>query len=133
MAERSVRRREEETRTPVAIVPSRRVVDERQIGELRSGLQRVRSEIAALAEYSRGIRVPASGRNAREIDSECQRMEQAVQRMRLSSVPILGERYRNELDAITVTITSARRAGNEGRIGEATDKLQRAGAQISSV
>ncbi|MFN7991075.1 MAG: hypothetical protein U0R44_02850 [Candidatus Micrarchaeia archaeon] len=124
---------EAEETGPITIVPTRRVVDARQAARLREELPRVLSEVDSLVAYARSLRVPASGRTSADITSEAGRLESALDRMALSSVPVLGERYSDELQIIRRTIGSAKTAGREGRIGDAVTLLQRANAQISGI
>ncbi len=127
------REREAQEQAPVAVVPTRRVADERQAAELRSRHQSVVGEINALVRYSREIRVPPTGRTLADIEAECDRFAQALQRMNLTDVPILGSRYRDEVRLVSDTVDAARRDARAGNIGSAVNRLGAARDQLGKV
>src|SRR4030095_3488599 len=130
------RRREEdrtsEQQVPIIIVPVRRV-DPRHEAELRTGLSRVQSEVHNFQAYVRAIRVPPTERTAQALEGGRQRLEQTLDRLQLSSIPVLGERDADEIALVRGTITSARRAISEGRIGSAVELLQQGIEQLSAL
>src|SRR5512135_365376 len=136
MAERRIeeRRREfnegEEARTPITIIPTTRALEDRQVTQLREGLSRAVREIAGLQEYFRGIRIPPTERTAQDLSAEADRVDQALARMAIITNPVLGERYRDEIELIGRNVADARTAAREGRIGQAVELLDKVNAQI---
>jgi hypothetical protein len=130
---RAMERREEEAQAPITIVPTRRALEDRQVTELRNGLQRVRSEIAGFQAFVRSMRVPAAGRTAAGISAECDRLDTTLSRLSLASIPVLGERYSDEIALIRRTVADARRAGGAGRLGEAAGLLNQSELQLSAL
>ncbi len=122
---------EQREQAPITIVPSRRLADERQAAELRTGLERVRGEIRSLQEYAAQVRVPATGRTAADLEAECDRLGRALERMALSSVPVLGRRYRDEIEMIRERVDAARAEARAGNIGNAAALLGNAREMIS--
>lgn len=125
MAERQRARRQEETRVPV-IIPVRRDVEDRQISQIRGGLERVVVEIRDLQRYAESITVPPTGKTASGIEADAQRLERTISRMRLSSIPVLGERFSDETALVQSRIRSARSEAQAGRLGSATSEIERA-------
>ncbi len=132
MAERRRVRRQEETRVPI-IVPVRRDTEDRQIAQIRTGLERVVGEIRSLQEYSQSITVPPTGRTASGIEADAQRLERTISRMRLSSIPVLGERFSDEISAIQADIGNARTEAQAGRVGAATREIEKARLRLVNI
>jgi len=132
MAERQRRRPErvEESQLPISIVPIRTVVSPRQEQELRDGLERVQVQIRELLVYAEEMRVSPDARTSEGVRSDADRLRRTVERMNLTSVPILGERYANELEMINEVIGRAVTEADEGRLGNAVRSLAEAREKI---
>ena len=78
---------------PITIVPTRTMVGEKEKEELQKGLQRVRGSITDLKGYSQRMKVRPQRRTVKDVQEEAKKLRETVQLMRLSSIPILGERY----------------------------------------
>ncbi|MCI0504246.1 hypothetical protein L0Y65_06080 [Candidatus Micrarchaeota archaeon] len=124
---------EQREQAPIAIVPTRRPVEESQAVALRSRQQSVEAEISSLVSYSRGIRVPATGRTLADIETECTRFTQTLERLQLSDVPILGNRYRDEIQLVRDSVERARSEAQAGNLGSAITLLGQAREQLSAV
>src|SRR5512143_2569395 len=130
--ERREQRAEEDARTPIAIVPSRKAVDERQEAVLRRELARVIAERDDLMRYAGSMRIPPTGRTLADLEAECDRMDRTLQRMSLPSIPVLGERYRDELQLFSGQVAEARREARAGHLGAAATMLGRTREQLSA-
>lgn len=118
---------------PIIIVPVRRVIEERQIAELQTGLQSVRREIGDLQRYAEGITTPRSERTAAEVEAEARRILQTLRTLETMSVPVLSERYLDEIRLIRDTVEEARRAGRSGELGRSVQLLEDARGQIGRI
>ncbi len=132
MAERQRRRPEtrEESHLPISIVPIRTVVSPGQEQELREGLTRVQAQISELLEYAGEIRVSPGARTSEGVQRDADMLRRTVTRMHLTSVPILGQRYTNELEMIEAVIERSVTEANEGRLGNAVRSLAEARDKI---
>ncbi|MBU1682120.1 hypothetical protein KKE38_04850 [Candidatus Micrarchaeota archaeon] len=132
MAERQRRRPEtrEESHLPISIVPIRTVVSPGQEQELRAGLARVQSQISELLEYAGEMRVSPGARTSEGVQRDADMLRRTVRRMNLTSVPILGDRYTNELEMIETVIARSVTEANEGRLGNAVRSLAEARDKI---
>ncbi|MFN7991073.1 MAG: hypothetical protein U0R44_02840 [Candidatus Micrarchaeia archaeon] len=125
--------RQAEERAPITIVPTRRALEDRQVTELRAGLARAQQEIVNLNEYFRNIRIPPTARTVQDVTAEADRIDQALARMSLTSNPVLGERYRDELELFTRKVTEARAAIRDGRLARAIEILDQVNLQVGVI
>jgi len=132
MAERQRRRPErvEESQLPISIVPIRTVVSPGQEHEIRERLERVQSQIRELLVYAEEMRVSPGARTSEGVRSDADMLRRTLTRMDLTSVPILGERYTNELEMINEVIERAVTEADEGRLGNAVRSLAEAREKI---
>ncbi len=130
MQERTEAREGQETRAPITIIPTRRALGDQQIAQLQHGLQTVQAEIQSLQTYFNGITIPPAERSVQAVLAGFDLSDAALTRMGLTSYPVLGERYRNEIDTIRENIRLGREAARAGRIVQAVEILDRVNAQI---
>ena len=131
-AERRKEPEQEEALIPIRIVPTRVVLSEDQIKALRAGLLRVNLEITSLKTYSESLEVREGRTPAKEvIYAECDRTKQTAIRMSLTSIPVLGVRYQDEVDLILRGVDEARRLADEGKLGQAVIAIDRAKRRLT--
>lgn len=115
----------------VAVTPTK--IGEKAVLELQESLNNVVKEIAGLRKYSLGVCVPKKARVLEDLHAQADRMDAALKRMRLSEIPLVGERYRNETEMIMGNIAEARKLLAAGNLGSGDALLTQANAQISGM
>lgn len=120
-------------RLPITIVPTRKMVNEKEQDELNKGLQRVTGSITELQSYSERLKVRPQKRTATDVHEEAKKLRETVELMKLSSLPIIGERYGNEVELIDAVLKKAEAEAKKGNIVEANRLIQEAKAKIVTI
>ncbi|MBU0532448.1 hypothetical protein KKB44_03060 [Candidatus Micrarchaeota archaeon] len=126
---------EEITRLPIAIIPTRIEAMDEQRRELEQGLDEVLGEISALQDHARTLTVRPDDATIEYINSEVERTEETLEqvRLRVTALPILGERYTDELDLVQQILNDARTTGGEGNIAASFHMITRSRAMLRTV
>lgn len=119
-----------ERRLPITIVPRRRL-DEEQQKVLREGFARVQQGIKSLQDYAGKLKVTPTKRTRESLLKEAENLRRTLKAMGITpeSVPILGERYQNEIEMILKIVADAEKAAKGGNLPLAARKLDEARAK----
>jgi hypothetical protein len=121
---------EEVARLPIRITPTTARLEEQERRALQQAFERMGQDVEVLRQHSRQFRARADAATMEYVTGEADRVEQALGRMDLTALPVLGSRYADEIESINAGILLARREGTEGRLGEALNRLEEAHARL---
>lgn len=126
------KKKEEEPRVPIRIVPTRRLEDE-QIREMQYSLDQVNEAVRELREYSESIKIRADEATIDYVNQYAEKVGATIKKMKKSLTAEFRERYDNEFILINNTIKAAREAGEDGRLGRSVHLLVEATDQVKTL
>jgi len=126
------KKKEEEPRIPIKIVPARRL-EEEQMREMQYSLDQVNSAVSELREYSEDIKIRPDEATIEYVNQYAEKVGETLEKMKKSLTPEFRERLENEFVLINNTIKAAKEAGKEGRLGRAVHLLVEATDQVKAL